>query len=439
MKKILFSIFFLLLSHTAKAEIITLRFDDLPEIISSQNGDVLAEKSYVQGAASQKGHLQRSFLPELKIEGGLETFKTGDLSNKTQPTANATAKMNLFHGGTDQLQEKVLQQKYELAQVDQKKIYLEKLLRVRLLYADALYFGERLQHAKMALAQNNKNLKQVQNQVASGLTTETEILAHQMQTNRLKQDLLLFEEDREHAVEELKAVLAFEKSVTLKLATTLSSPLSKNLPASLHTAITTGQSLSSAEGTDGNLEVQKKSGEHPDVSRLKLSGKIYDLQKRQLQRWWMPSLDTYALYSMHPYREREYDTAQQRSEYVFGVNLSVNLLDGFQASTKSKMLESQQVGLQLATRQKERELEAQFEKLQHELKTRRQMISLLKENVSRGQKQSTLVWQEAERGTKTGVDLLESTQQLYQDKEQLSALQRDSLKIRSALMVMLGF
>jgi outer membrane protein TolC len=415
MKKILLITFFILLTDAAKAETTTIKFDHLRRLVSSQNGYVLAEEAYVKGAAAQKGHLKRSFLPEVKINGGFETFKTGHLDTLTQPTADALAKINLFRGGKDKLEDKIIGQKYVLAHNSFKKTYLENLLRARMLYADILFYEEQLTYVRGTLFINQNNLQRVQKQIDAGLATETDRLEFSLQANRLKQDKLLFVEDHEHAIEELKTILGLDPQNSLKLVT----PNLINIDKLF-------------------LEKTRDFKDHPEVAQMHIAGQISNLQKKQQELWWVPNLDTYGLYELHPFRERERTSVSDRDEYVFGVNLSLNIFDGLQSLTKSKALKYQSQGLSQAKQQKSKELQTQFEKLQHELRTRKQLIGLLHQNIGQSQKYAELSSDEYSRGVKTASQLFTASQQLYDEKQKLSETKRDSIKIKSALLVMTG-
>ena len=177
---------------------------------------------------------------------------------------------------------------------------------------------------------------------------------------------------------------------------------------------------------------------HPEVAQMKITGEISNLGKKQSQRWWVPELDTYGLYNLYPFRERERTTLSDRNEYVFGVNLSLNVFDGLQSHTKSKALKFQTQGLAKSTVQKSKELNTQFEKLQHELRTRKKMLVLLDQNIGQSQKYMMLSFDEYSRGVKTASQLFSASEQLYNEKQKLSEAKRDYIKIRSALLVMTG-
>lgn len=414
MKTILLFIFCILVVHTAKAETITIKFEDLPHLITSKNGNVLAAESLVKGAASQKGHLKRSYLPNIKASTGFESFKTDDLDVLNQPVAQAHADINLLRGGKDNLENKIIEKKHSLAQNSLKKTYLETLFRARLLYADILFYEEELKHVKSSHSLNNSNIKRVQKQIEAGSTTPTDKLVFTIQANQLKQDQLLFEEDLEHAIQELKTVLGLDPSRPIKITQPL---------------------LSTSEKMMTNTLDFKN---HPEVSQLNITGQILDLQTKQQQSWWIPALDTYGLYALHPYRERERTPTSKRDEYVLGVNLSLHLFDGLQSHTKSKELKFESLAKSQAMNQKSKELTTQFEKWQHELKTRKQLIKLLNQNITDNKKYMELSLDEFSRGVKTSSQLFEASEQLYNQKRKLSETKREFIKILSTLLVLQG-
>jgi hypothetical protein len=68
--------------------------------------------------------------------------------------------------------------------------------------------------------------------------------------------------------------------------------------------------------------------DHPEVAQLKDQKKIAELQKKQSNRWWTPSVDAYGGYTLYPFRERERSTLGGRDEAVVGGRITFEIFDG---------------------------------------------------------------------------------------------------------------
>lgn len=416
MKQILWLMIFILIHQTADAKTITLKFDDLPELISSQNGYVLAEGSYVEGAASQKSHLKRSFLPEVTVDAGFEHFKTGDLDFKTQPVLEAQTKVNLLRGGQDYLQDKIIHQKFSSAENSFKKVYFKNLLSARVLYADVLFYQEQLVFVKQALASHQNNLHLVQKQIDAGIATETDRLEFMIELNELKQNQISFTEDYENSLMALKNILGLDSDTSLSLQALNFSHIDKKV-----------------------FDQENSFASHPDVAKIKSSQNIAELQKIQLENWWLPHLDVYALYGLYSLRERESLSVGDRDDYVVGVNLSLNLFDGLKSITESKELKAKSFGLQNAQEQKVKDLNVELARLKRQLTAQKKIIGLLHQNINQKQRYVHLSSDEYTRGVKTATQLFVASQQLFKDKQKLSKTRRDLVRTLSALFVLMGY
>lgn len=421
MKRLFLLAFFFGSLSAVHAETKTLRFEDLPHLVSAQNKNVLAGQSYVAGAKSQTGHWERSFLPKIRAEGGGEIFQTGNLGRRTEPRGSVEGRLNLFRSGKDRLEEKIRDTRAGFTEANFRQTYFRELSRARLLYADILYYDELLKSARQALSLTGEHLGLIQRQIKAGLTTDADRIEFEMLQNRLSQDELLFEEDYEHATEELKAVLGLSSGTSLKLDGSLGDFQEQDVLEMGH-----------------HFNARVNARAHHDVLALKKKAEIANLQKKQADRWWGPSLEAYGSYSLYPFREREYPALKNRDEAVGGLVLSFDLFDGLHAKTQGKAFDHQARGHALEAEQKSRELEVLFEKLKHELKNRRRLIQLMTQNTNQGGQYLKMSLEEYGRGVKTGPQLREASERLLSEKHRLASTRREYRQIKAEFLALLG-
>lgn len=415
MKRLFFFAIFLSNLAVAHAEMVMLRFEDLPQLVRTQNKNVLAGLSHVEGSRSRTGHLGRSFLPEIQAEGGGEVFQTGNFDRMTQPVAGVGGRLNLFRSGKDQLEEKILDARVGLTQSNFQQTYLHELARARLLYADILYYRELQKSLQQAIVLTGEHLGLIQKQIKAGLTTATDQLEFEMFLNHLHQDQLLFQEDYEHALAEIKAVLELSPETSLELNNSINSMQENNF-----------------------LTRSFNAEAHHEVLLLKKKMEIAVLQKKQAYRWWGPSLEAYGSYALQPFREREYPAIGDRDEAVGGLVLSINLFDGLHSKTQGKAFGYQAKGYALEMEQKSRELDVFLEKLEHELKNRKKLMYLINQHVVQGRQYLTISSEEYSRGVKNGSQLLEASERFLTEKRLLAATRREYLQLTAELLALLG-
>lgn len=392
----------------APAQAATVRFDELPGLVAAQNGTVAAGRAYVEEADARTGHWRRSLLPIVRASGGGEVFQTGTSARMTQPVGEIEGRLNLFRGGKDRLEDDALRAAHTVARANARQTTAHETARARMLYADARYYDELRGEIARLLDWTRTHAGLVRRQIEAGLATDTDRFDCELFRNHLRQEALLAQEDFEHAIAELKVVLGMPTESPVTLA-----PIGR-VPDVLM-----------ADGWTPTA--------HPDVVRLAQQADIARVQQRQAERWWMPSLDVYGGYALHPFREREYAAARDRNEAVGGVQLSMDLFDGRAGTAKRRGFAQKARGLQLEAAQKSQELIVLGEKLHHELQSRRQLIRLLEEQRGLHRTISQRSADEYQRGVKSGVQLLDAARQRFDTGKRLADTRREAIHLFAAL------
>ncbi len=412
---LIIGMFWLSLAFTSLAQARTISFNDLPRLVQQQNLAVQGAETFVGAAKAKTGHLPRSFLPKISAQGGGETFQTLDQKRMTQPVAGVEGNVNLLQGGRDYLEEKKRKKELSIESTQAKKYYLSELRRARNLFVKGVFLKDLIRHYQHALTNNRKNIRLVENRIKAGLTTETDKLDFTIFQSRLGQELAIIKEDHEHTLELLQSVLG----LSLNTQVALQGGLGHKHDDSLF---------------DAEFHVE----DHYDVQLLAQQAEALDYAKKKANLWWTPSVDAYGSYNLYPFRERERFALEERDEYVAGVQMKMNLFDGLQSSREAKSLKLRSKGVKLQSKQKQRELEAQFRKLKHILTLRHDLVHSVQVNVNKIKKYLRLIQEEYERGTKDSSDVLSAAQRILDQKRRYSEIQRDFLLTKNELQTFLG-
>jgi outer membrane protein TolC len=408
-----FLLLFLTLTTAAQAETVTVRFDDLPALIASQNRRVLAGEDLAASEKSRTGHLTRSFLPHVKAYGGGEAFQTGDFGEMTQPVGGVEGRINLFRGGRDGLEEKIRKGLAAISESALEQRSREELLRARRLFSEILFYRQKISDLKEAISLCRQTTGLVQRRIDAGLTTETDRLEFDITRRQFEQELALAQEDYEHTVDELRIVLGLTDGLDVQ------------------------GSLSHFHDADLE-EARLKSREHPEVKQLQGQKEISQMQKKQSNRWWTPSVDLYGGYTLYPFRERERFSLGGRDEAVVGGRITFEIFDGLNSSAEAAAQKHRAAAFRQEAARKGEEVEGLFRRLQHELKARHEVVHLIERNLSEGRRYLSLSTEEYERGVKNSRDMLASLQRFLDQERNHSTALMEYLTVKSELLGLLG-
>ncbi len=396
------------------ADVVTVGFEDIPQLVRKQNGSVMAGDFHLKAAKDQTNHLERSFLPQIKASGGGETFKTGNFERMTQPVGDVEGTINVFRSGKDLLEEKIRKEQVKLSETSLDQRYRTTLVHARSLYAQVLFHKGYLNILDKALAQSRKDAESVKQRISAGLTTDSDRLDFEMYRHQLEAEEVLSQEDYEHSLQELAAVLGVPEGSELRV--------NESFQSDHH-------------GHDAELLGESPDSEgHYDVQALKKKGSILALQSKQAARWWTPSLDIYGSYALYPFRERERFSLGAREEAVGGVRLSLNFFDGLYGNAQKKSLAHQAVAYEHEASQKKREVGVKITKYQHELRVRHDLLHTMEANLKRTRDYLSLSTEEYRRGVKSSPEILMVSQRVLDQQRRYLEIRRDYLITKAELL-----
>lgn len=399
----------------AAGSVVTLSFDDLPRLVREKNQNVTGSVLLTEASQARTGHLVRSYLPVLDAQVGAESFQTGPYSTQTQPYGGVEAKVNLFRGGKDLLEERVRENQVSAADAGAKKSFRDELSEARRLFWRVVFNRELLKHLNAAIEQNEKQLEMANRRIARGLTSETDRLEFQIHRSQLKEEI----ESITHGT----ILLQISLSALLGMDSTTEFKTQDSIPH-VH-----DESL---------LAVKVDPTTHPDVETLRADQNIFNFQKSQANRWWAPSLDIYGGYLLYTLRDRDYLSQNLRYDGVVGVRLSFELFDGLNSRSNAAALALRATGLEEQTQQRTRSVDAQIQVAKEDLKHDHELIHFGEERIEQGKKYLSRTLDEYNRGVKNSIDLLGAAQRYIAFQRQYAERRRDYQITKSGLLALLG-
>jgi outer membrane protein TolC len=401
--------------HTHAADVIRLSVDDLPELVHEKNQNVAGSERLIESAQARTGHLVRSFLPSLRLDVGGETFQTGPYATWAQPYGGAELRLNLFRGGKDLLEEHARSAQVSASGGTAKQTLAGELAQARKLYWEIIYSREMVKTLGAAVDQNEKLLEMANRRIARGLSTETDRLEFQIHRSQLNEEI----ESLTHGVKLLQMSL----SAVLGMTTDTEFLTVESVPH-VHDEALLGSTFDPSS--------------HPEVTFLKASQEVARSQGSQASRWWMPSLDAYAGYSLYTLRDRDYLAQGLRDDQVVGLRLSFELFDGFQSKVNAASLSLQADAYELQSTQRTRSVNAQVEVAKEALKHDHELIHRIEERIVQGQDYWKRILGEYERGVKNTGEALAAAQKYLGFQKQNIERRRDYQVTKSQLLSLLG-
>ena len=403
------------LSTVIAAESIKVDFDTLERLVLSANQHVVGAKLQVDSAGKLQGHLTRSFLPQLNAHIGGERLKTGPFSQRNQAFGAIEARWNLFRGGRDYYEEKIRKEQTQASTQNFQQTQLFELTKARKAYWTLVYQRELIKILEDGLIQNENNLKSAVKRIQAGLVTETDRLEFEMYRSQLEQDLARLRLGASNSERNLSILLGYSAKTKLETSQEI-----------LH------------HHRDTYLDTVFDAHQHRDVLELQANENVWSAQAQQTARWWTPSVDVFANYSLYTLRERDYEALSDRYEYVVGVQLSMSLFDGLQSPVAASSRSLKAEGIAKQAQQTANELAAQFEGAKQELKLTHDLLHASERSVQQAKLYFDRTQSEYVRGVKNSPDVFAATQKMIELRRRFIELKRDYQLAESDLLAMLG-
>ncbi len=364
---------------------------------------------------ARRGHLGRSFLPELSLTIGDEYLDVEDVPSKTQPYGYLEGKVNLYRAGKDQLKSEIieLQSSIGIAKSNLIQRELQKKIRRALI---EITFNKELLSILSKEKQKNLSVKDQASQKAnSGLTTSTDIL-----------EFSIYDSEIEEKMRNLEFHIdALESKLTLLYGTD-DSPIEYS---------------SKFEINQKQNFAQKKLNydEHPEILTYTLENRVFEKQRMIASNYWLPSVDLYAgHYKNFEVFNRDYQERTQSDAQIIGVRVSFDLYDGGKSRTSSTSSLYLAESKKLMARYVKEEAELEFNRLKDELHFTSKSINSISSRLAKASEYLNVVIREYRKGVKNSLDALSALQRYYGFEKDLLKKKRDYEVIKIEIQALLG-
>jgi outer membrane protein len=380
---------------------ILLNYEDLPAYIKRENFRVRSSSQRLEAQENRLGHLGRSYLPEFQATLGREAFKLGLNSWDNQPHWGLGARINLYRGGQDALEESIREKAVIIEKTENESTYWSELTRARETYAELIYIEalKKLNEEESKL--NQKNSASAFKRIQAGVATRTDQLEFEMHAIALQQDRARISSEDLRLQAELRTALNLAADSNIQFA-----------PDAPH--IHEWQSVLPKI----NPETQ------PLLVQARAIEEQQSLSSTQASRMSLPALDLVAGWEQLTSRQELGSPADRRQASV-GAQLSWSLGKAIEGRVESR-------SLALQSKASATELSHQSKALSESLSALWVRIGLIHDqihealkNVERGENYLASTLSEYSRGVKNSPDVLGATQRYIEFKRRHLELDRD--------------
>jgi outer membrane protein len=356
-------------------------------------------------AAADRGRIQSRlslspFLPTLAVEAGTVQRSPEDRNESGQYLFGA-GRMNLFNGGLDWSQRRILRLEDERSQrqlaLRKRLVARESIRRI----TDLMLIDESVALKREALQLNQTQMRMARQKVAGGITTAADVIEFEFRENALNTELELLAHERNVASRALSKTMGREPGDSLRIK----GPLTPAL-AELATAHGEAESyIDEAFTLDASFDAR-----------------VADIQRGAARSVWLPRADLEARYGDQRFADPEVDGLPG---WRLELRLTLPIFSGLEtiharqlATTALREAEARQQAARLltATVQKDR-----VEKLL----TLNTLIRLQNENIKRAERYYQATVTEYRRGIKNSPDLSQATERLFDARLRKHSLTRD--------------
>lgn len=387
----------------------------LSQKVSTGNLSVLGQRQNVESEKVKKGHLGRSFLPSLILEGGQERFQTGHYKQYNNPYGMLEARLNLFRGTRDLIESETRDLSAKIAEHNQTSTFRDQLSKVRKIQWQIIYNNELGNILEKERKQNSKIKSQAERRASSGVATRSDTLEFTIYDSELEEGIESLKHENKILKIGLLPLLGLENDHDLQFDVELQH-----------------------QHDDLLLTKNFSSKTHPTVLSVEAEYENYKLQKRSSNLWWTPKVDIYAGYYLYTLRDRDYLSIRERDDRVIGVRLTMELFDGLKSSNSATVSHYQAEARMLQGRFLEKQTNAQYLMLKEDLLHTHEVMHYIEDRIKKSKDYLRITLDEYDRGVKNSLDALLAMQRYFKYEKQYLEKKKEYQTIKTDLLALRG-
>lgn len=367
-----------------------IKYVDIRSIILTSNKKVKALNFSLKSVHLKTGYLSRSFIPEVEVSAGHESFDSDPLGLQNTEFYSIGVQANIFNGMADYWEEK-----------KRKASFKSKSLERNLLINELVFLAQKsylkLSKIKLMIKELRKEIKKivkvtpkVSKKVKSGVIAHSDLIAMSLFRSSYEEHLRQLEREAIQEVNNLSVLLGFRE---MTLNDIDESFLSQDLKSSVEKIVFSPKS--------GSLMAEQFIAE----------AKVQEYAANSILSKRLPSVDLFANYGRMPFSRREFVSGSDRMEWVAGLQVRWKLGDLLENSRQATSLKSQSDSLEHLALYKKNKTSVSMKALYDNMNFLLGSIERLSKKMSLSQNYYSQVLSEYLRGVKATSDLIAAFRQ----------------------------
>lgn len=340
MEKKIILILTLFFSYSLEAKII--QFSQLISLLERDNDSLQAKIEQAEALRSKLGHRGRSFIPNLQIQLGKESYK-GEYDRQSQYFAGIEAELNLFRGGRDSLLASQMESSHSKAEKEVEKHKLLLLYHTKTIYRQI----QGLLKKQILHQQYIKELEKIE--TASDKRVRSKV-AQASETLRVKYEIL---KAKGHAKEMMLSVDEYKTQLAVLLG------------LEEHKNIIFDDFVPKPNNEWTSLD--EKFENHPDLKILEKQKELLDSHLKQKSGWRIGELSLYSHYGRPALSAEEELARLEKNEFTLGLRFKIPISDLFHLNVDRKSHDREIRSLDFQKRYALNEKQALDHEIRHDL------------------------------------------------------------------------
>lgn len=409
---------FVTLILTRPGQAIEVHSTTLKKLVEERNYDVAASQWEYDAAKDREGYLVRSFLPSIDVYGAQESFEIGSRLRRNQPIYGAEAKIRVFNGGQDKIEDNIRSLTADQRRFERQKILAFELEKARGVYWEIIYLQEREEILKNSIEVNKRNLAAANRRIRNGVATESDRYEFQMKDVDLRRELANAQMQLQNQARVLRVFIGMNEGDPLELKEKFT------------------------HDHDLSVITQHSESDHDFLFKdTELNADIGQLNARSKRRTWWPKVDAYAAFNKYNQRIESASPdipLNMSDETAVGIRISSSLSGGTEAFHQAAAQDKEAEGQKLKAIRIKNQIDTAITNDSKELVLLHDLVHEAEENISRAEKYVQLTQTAYIRGIKNSPDVLGATEKLFAVQERRVRILRDFQIAKARILSKIG-
>jgi outer membrane protein TolC len=385
------------------------------EKVVKNNRHIEASSKIASAIEGRGGYLYRSYLPQIEVQAGVETFTKELKKEANDPFYGIEASINLFRGFKDYERDNQIKSEVSASLAEKDEIYLDELSKAVESFWNIVYAKESLEVLKKYQDLNKKNLSASKQRIGAGVAPQTDFIEFEMNDKLLEQEKIRLEVLQKTSEQRLNILMNEGKDKTFQY------------PAEIPNAISSKKMIGKLNALGLSSVRKSEAIAAKSLSESKVAGK-----------WWMPELDLISGYKQMNRRESDQFLQRDRQDYYYGIRLKMNLFDAAQSITEKQTLAALAIAEEFKAEQAKKELEIEYENQQKIFVNLEKQVLDASSNQKMMKNYLESILREYSRGVKGSSEVLSASDRYYDYQKKYIELKKDYQLMKFQLTETMG-